>query len=84
MRNDPHAFRIPSSAFRVNLMRWIWIDRFVSFESGKAAVATKNLSLAEDYFADHVPGYPVMPAPLVVRSSTGPVNPRLNPQLNPQ
>jgi len=25
----------------------------------------------------------VMPAPLVVRSSTGPVNPRLNPQLNP-
>jgi 3-hydroxyacyl-[acyl-carrier-protein] dehydratase len=47
-------------------MRWIWIDRFVSFESGKVAVATKNLSLAEDYFADHVPGYPVMPAPLIL------------------
>src|SRR6478736_4427851 len=47
-------------------MRWTWIDRFVSFESGKSAVAVKNLSLAEDYFADHVPGYPVMPAPLIL------------------
>lgn len=43
-------------------MRWLWIDRFVTFESGKAARAVKNLSLAEDIFADHFPGYPVMPA----------------------
>src|SRR5213076_3051978 len=43
-------------------MRWIWIDRFLAFESGKSARAVKNLSLAEDYFADHFPGYPVMPA----------------------
>ncbi|HEX3147472.1 MAG TPA: 3-hydroxyacyl-ACP dehydratase FabZ family protein [Gemmataceae bacterium] len=47
-------------------MRWIWIDRFVSFESGKSAMAVKNLSLAEDFFADHMPGYPVMPAPLIL------------------
>ena len=47
-------------------MRWIWIDRFESFESGKSATAVKNLSLAEDHFADHVPGYPVMPAPLIL------------------
>jgi 3-hydroxyacyl-[acyl-carrier-protein] dehydratase len=43
-------------------MRWLWIDRFLTFESGKAARAVKNLSLAEDIFADHFPGYPVMPA----------------------
>jgi 3-hydroxyacyl-[acyl-carrier-protein] dehydratase len=43
-------------------MRWLWIDRFLKFESGKAARAVKNTSLAEDYFADHFPGYPVMPA----------------------
>ena len=43
-------------------MRWIWIDRFLDFQSGKSARAVKNLSLAEDYFADHFPGYPVMPA----------------------
>jgi 3-hydroxyacyl-[acyl-carrier-protein] dehydratase len=47
-------------------MRWIWIDRFLEFESGKFARATKNLSLAEDYFADHFPGYPVMPACLIL------------------
>jgi 3-hydroxyacyl-[acyl-carrier-protein] dehydratase len=47
-------------------MRWIWIDRFVAFESGKSATAVKNLSLAEDHFADHFPGYPVMPAPLML------------------
>ena len=47
-------------------MRWIWIDRFLEFHSGKSARAVKNLSLAEDYFADHFPGYPVMPGPLMV------------------
>jgi 3-hydroxyacyl-[acyl-carrier-protein] dehydratase len=47
-------------------MRWIWIDRFLAFDSGKSARAVKNLSLAEEYFADHFPGYPVMPAPLIL------------------
>jgi 3-hydroxyacyl-[acyl-carrier-protein] dehydratase len=43
-------------------MRWIWIDRFVKFERGKSARAVKKLSLAEDYFEQHLPGYPIMPA----------------------
>ena len=47
-------------------MRWIWIDRFVEFHRGKAARAVKNLSLAEDHFADHFPGFPVMPAALIL------------------
>lgn len=47
-------------------MRWIWIDRFLEFERGKFAKALKNLSLAEDHFADHFPGFPVMPAPLIL------------------
>jgi 3-hydroxyacyl-[acyl-carrier-protein] dehydratase len=47
-------------------MRWIWIDRFERFESGKTARAVKNLSRAEDYFADHFPGWPVMPAALMI------------------
>lgn len=47
-------------------MRWTWIDRFVAFESRRSAVAVKNLSLAEDHFADHFPGFPVMPAPLIL------------------
>jgi 3-hydroxyacyl-[acyl-carrier-protein] dehydratase len=47
-------------------MRWVWIDRFLEFESKKRAVAVKNLSLAEDIFAEHFPGYPVMPAALML------------------
>src|SRR6266511_2771405 len=47
-------------------MRWIWIDRFLEFHSRKSARALKNLSLAEDYFADHFPGYPVMPGSLIL------------------
>ena len=47
-------------------MRWIWIDRFLEFKRGKSARAVKNLSLAEDYFADHFPGYPVMPGALML------------------
>jgi 3-hydroxyacyl-[acyl-carrier-protein] dehydratase len=47
-------------------VRWTWIDRFLEFESGKSAKAVKNLSLAEDHFADHFPGYPVMPGSLIL------------------
>src|SRR5947209_18553500 len=47
-------------------VRWIWIDRFLDFQSGHSARAVKNLSLAEDHFADHFPGYPVMPATLML------------------
>jgi len=48
------------------IMRWIWIDRFVAFESGKSARAVKALSRAEDLFAGHFPGYPIMPAALML------------------
>ncbi len=47
-------------------MRWLWIDRFLEFHSKKSARAIKNLSMAEDYFEAHFPGYPVMPAPLII------------------
>lgn len=47
-------------------MRWIWIDRFIEFESGRRATAIKNLTLAEEHLHDHFPGYPVMPNSLIV------------------
>lgn len=49
-------------------MRWIWIDKFVEFESGKKAVAVKNVTLAEEHLQDHFPGYPVMPESLMIEA----------------
>lgn len=47
-------------------MRWIWIDRFLEFESGRRARSVKNVTLAEEHLHDHYPGFPVMPASLIL------------------
>ena len=49
-------------------MRWIWIDKFVEFNSGKSAVAVKNVTLAEEHLHDHFPGFPVMPETLCIEA----------------
>jgi 3-hydroxyacyl-[acyl-carrier-protein] dehydratase len=49
-------------------MRWIWIDKFVEFHSGKNAVAVKNITLAEEHLHDHFPGFPVMPESLMIEA----------------
>ncbi|MBN2589368.1 MAG: beta-hydroxyacyl-ACP dehydratase [Sedimentisphaerales bacterium] len=49
-------------------MRWIWIDKFKEFESGKRAVAIKNVTLAEEHLHDHFPGFPVMPECLMIEA----------------
>jgi 3-hydroxyacyl-[acyl-carrier-protein] dehydratase len=49
-------------------MRWIWIDKFIEFESGKRAVALKNVTLAEEHLHDHFPGFPVMPECLMIEA----------------
>lgn len=47
-------------------MRWIWIDTFVDFVSGKRASAVKNVTLAEDYLHDHFPGHPILPPAFMI------------------
>ncbi len=49
-------------------MRWIWIDKFKEFETGKRAVAIKNVTLAEEHLHDHFPGFPVMPECLMIEA----------------
>ena len=49
-------------------MRWIWIDKFIEFNSGKNAVALKNVSLAEEQVHDNVPGFPMMPECLMIEA----------------
>lgn len=47
-------------------MRWFWIDRFVTFESGHRAVAIKNVSFGEEQVPDYVWGQGLAPASLII------------------
>ncbi len=49
-------------------MRWIWIDKFIEFESGVSAVALKNVTMAEEHLHDHFPGFPIMPESLMIEA----------------
>ncbi len=42
-------------------MRWVFLDRIDELIPGERAIGRKGVSGAEDYFADHFPGWPVVP-----------------------
>ncbi|NLS92921.1 MAG: beta-hydroxyacyl-ACP dehydratase [Planctomycetaceae bacterium] len=51
-------------------MRFSLIDRIDVLEPGKRIAAVKSLSMAEEYLADHFPGFPVMPGVLMLEAMT--------------
>lgn len=49
-------------------MRFSLIDRITGLEPGKSITAIKNLTLAEEYLADHFPGFAVMPGVMMLET----------------
>ena len=49
-------------------MKFYLVDRIVEIQPPRRIVAVKNLSLAEEYLADHFPAYPVMPGVMMLEA----------------
>jgi len=49
-------------------MRYHLIDRVLAVEPGKSLTAYKQLTLGEEYLADHFPTFPVMPGVLMLQA----------------
>src|ERR671929_43316 len=49
-------------------MRFHLVDRIVEVEPGQRLRAVKNLTLGEEYLADHFPTFPVMPGVLMLQT----------------
>jgi 3-hydroxyacyl-[acyl-carrier-protein] dehydratase len=49
-------------------MRFHLIDRIVEVRPGQTLQAIKNLTLGEEYLADHFPSFPVMPGVLMLQT----------------
>ena len=48
-------------------MKFMLVDKIEQLQPGKEITVSKNLSLAEEYLADHFPAFPVLPGVLILQ-----------------
>jgi 3-hydroxyacyl-[acyl-carrier-protein] dehydratase len=51
-------------------MRFWLLDRILSYEPDTQLTAVKNVSLSEEYLADHFPEFPVLPGVFMLEAAT--------------
>ena len=50
-------------------MKFILVDQLLSLEPGKKLVMAKNVTMAEEYLADHFPNFPVLPGVMMLEAA---------------
>ncbi|QDU63954.1 3-hydroxyacyl-[acyl-carrier-protein] dehydratase FabZ [Planctomycetes bacterium Pan216] len=51
-------------------MRFTLVDKILDLEPGSRITTVKNLTMAEEYLAEHFPSFPVMPGVMMIEAIT--------------
>lgn len=57
---------IPDPVNKGLRVKFVLVDQLVAFEPGQSITMAKNLTMAEEYLADHFPGFPVLPGVMML------------------
>lgn len=63
---------------------FLLVDRVLELDAGRRAVAIKNVTINEPFFAGHYPGFPVMPGVLVLEALAQTAAVMLYPAIDPK
>lgn len=61
--------RLSPGVQRLARVKFILVDQLISHEPGKRLVMAKNVSMAEEYLADHFPQFPVLPGVMMLEAA---------------
>ena len=50
-------------------MKFLLVDQLLSLQAGKSITMAKNVSMAEEYLADHFPQFPVLPGVMMLEAA---------------